>query len=456
MVVPDTWLSRDYAAPVLYVLRRLFEIECVVVDDDACWFEESLVRTTLVVARRVEDKQSAQVPGKHLVVRVPSSAGTPQSVVGTAFAVDGPERCFARWVRDGPHPAVSPLSTRWSDESDLVELLRSTQPQWFTSSGTGQSEHQRHFPEAVSAIIGDAQHSSLTDLAGLGWSVGQGLRTGANKFFYVERLGEGRWRSALLPDIELDLPDQVVQPAVRRQAELPKTTNLIKRPQAAVLVLKGWALARDIQHERVGAVHPAQGDLARLIIAGENESVDTHGHTRRLPELSAVRTNVRPGRCWYHLPPITNRHQPELFLPRVNARNPRTYINGSDETDGDKKRFVVDANFSTLWRNPSQPQALPPFALAALLSSSLVAAVLETTGTLMGGGALKVEATHLRRMPLPRPSAEAASKLVECGRHLARDGASASAIDALDEVVAELIGVTARATGALRCLQRAR
>ncbi|WP_419863630.1 N-6 DNA methylase [Candidatus Poriferisodalis sp.] len=456
MVVPDTWLSRDYAAPVLYVLRRLFEIECVVIDDDTCWFEESLVRTTLVVARRVEDKQSAQGPGKHLVVRVPSSAGTPQSVVGTAFAVDEPEQGFARWVRDGSHPATSPLSSRWSNESDLVELLRSTQPQWFTSSETGQSEHQRHLPEAVSVIIGAAQHSSLTDLAGLGWSVGQGLRTGANRFFYVERLGDGRWRSVLLPDIELELPDQVVRPAVRRQAELPKTANIVTRPQGAVLVLEGWALACDIPPECVGAVRPAQGDLARLIIAGENASIDRHGRTRRLPELSAVRTNVRPGRCWYHLPPITNRHQPELFLPRVNARNPRTFINGSDEVGGDKRRFAVDANFSTLWRNPSHPQALPPFALAALLSSSLAAAVLGTTGTVMGGGALKVEATHLRRVPLPRPRAEAVSTLVECGQHLARDGASESAIDTIDEVVAELIGVTARGTNALRSLRRAR
>lgn len=455
IVVPDTWLSRDYAAPILYILRRLFEIDCVVIDDDACWFEESLVRTTLVVARRVEDKLSAQRPGRHLVVRVPSSAGTPESVVGAAFLVQEPEREFASWVRDGARLAASPLSSRWSDESDLVELLRRTQPQWFTSPQIGQSEHQRQFPESVSTIIGAAQRSSLTDLAGLGWEVGQGLRTGANRFFYVDQLGDGRWRSALLPDVELDLPDQVVQLAVRRQAELPKATSLVTRPKGAVLVLEGWALPRDIGIDGANLVRTARSDLARLIIAGQNEFSDSHGRRKRLPELSAVRTNVRRGRCWYHLPPLTSRHRPELLIPRVNSRTPRTYINGFDEASGTPRRYVVDANFSTLWLDSSHPRPLPLFAMVALLSSSLVGAVLESIGTVMGGGALKVEATHLRRTLMPKPSTDAETALIECGQHLAYEGLSAAIVDAIDEIVAELIGMTTGATEELRNLRRA-
>lgn len=456
IVVPDTWLSRDYAAPILFVLRRLFEIECVIIDDDACWFEDSLVRTTLVVARRVEDRLSAQGPGKHLVVRVPRTAGTPMSVVGAAFAVEEPERGFAGWVRDGAHPATSPLVSRWSDESDLVELLRSTHPQLLTSQQINRSDCQPRFPEAVRDIVGAARSAPLTDLAGLGWEVGQGLRTGANRFFYLDRLDDGRWHSALLPDVELQLPEQVVQPAVRRQAELPTATNLVTRAQGAVLTLDGWALAGDILSGKAEHARPARGDLARLIVAGENESSGSHGRQQRLPELSAVRTNVRRGRCWYHLPLFTSRHRPELFMPRVNTRSPRTFINGGDMASSTNRRFVVDANFSALWRDTSHPWPLPPFAMVALLWSSLVGAVLAATGTVMGGGALKVEATHLRRMPLPRLGAEAETALAECGRRLAHDGSPAPVVDFIDEVVADLIGVTSRATDKLRNLQRAR
>ena len=456
IVVPDTWLSRDYAAPILYILRRLFEIECVIIDADACWFKESLVRTTLVVARRVEDKLSAQIPGRHLIVRVPSSAGTPKSAVGSAFAVDEPDRAFARWVRDGTHPAASPLSSRWSNESDLVELLQHAQPRWLVPRNTGQGECQRKLPEAVSRAVGSAQSVVLTDLAGLGWEVGQGLRTGANKFFYVDRLDDGKWRSALLPEVELELPDQTVRLAIRRQADLPKSTNLVAQPEGAVLVLEGWALPCDLGPDSGARVRLAQGDLARLIMTGANESKDSHGQRKRLPEFSAVSTNVRRGRCWYHLPPFTNRHQPELFIPRVNTQTPRTYINGNETMKGTDRRFIVDANFSTLWRDNSQPEPLAPLAMAALLSSSLAGAVLATTGTVMGGGALKVEATHLRRMPLPKPCAEAESALVECGQRLVHEGFADLVVALIDEIVADILGLTASATAALRNLQRGR
>ena len=456
VVVPDTWLSRDYAAPIVYILRRLFEIECVIIDTDSCWFKESLVRTTLVVARRVDDKRSARKPGRHLIVRVPSSAGTPKSAVGTAFAVDEPDQAFARWVRDGSHPAASPLSSRWSDESDLMALLQSERSRWLVPREAVESGHQRQFPEAVNSIVGPGQRASLTDLSGLGWSVGQGLRTGANRFFYVDRLGNGKWSSALLPEVELELPDQAVRPAVRRQAELPKATNLVSGPEGAVLVLEGWALPCDIGPNNTDRLRPAQGDLARLISAGANECSDSQGRGKRLPELSAVRTNIRHGRCWYHLPPFTSRHQPELFLPRVNTRTPRTYINGNDKMEGTERRFIIDANFSTLWRNDSQPEPLSLFAMAALLSSSLAGAVLATTGTVMGGGALKVEATQLRRTALPQPSAEAESALVECGQRLACEGPSDSVVDFIDDIVAELMGLTESATSELRRLRRER
>lgn len=63
IVAPDTWLSRECASPVLYLLRRYFEIEAVVEDGDASWFPGALVRTTLLVARRVSDRGSGLIEG---------------------------------------------------------------------------------------------------------------------------------------------------------------------------------------------------------------------------------------------------------------------------------------------------------------------------------------------------------------------------------------------------------
>jgi hypothetical protein len=61
---------------------------------------------------------------------------------------------------------------------------------------------------------------------------------------------------------------------------------------------------------------------------------------------------------------------------------------------------VVDANFSTLW--PTEDSAASAPAILALLNSGWASAYFETACTVLGGGALKVEAAHIRRLPVPK------------------------------------------------------
>lgn len=48
MVVPETWLSRDYAAPIQYLLLKCFRVETVAIDTNASWFPEAPVKTCLI------------------------------------------------------------------------------------------------------------------------------------------------------------------------------------------------------------------------------------------------------------------------------------------------------------------------------------------------------------------------------------------------------------------------
>ena len=54
MVVPETWLNRDYALPIHYLLLRCFEIIAVARDVESAWFENAEVRTCLVICKRKE------------------------------------------------------------------------------------------------------------------------------------------------------------------------------------------------------------------------------------------------------------------------------------------------------------------------------------------------------------------------------------------------------------------
>jgi hypothetical protein len=76
----------------------------------------------------------------------------------------------------------------------------------------------------------------------------------------------------------------------------------------------------------------------------------------------------------------------------VNNKQPRTLINPGREA-------VVDANFVTFW--PEEEASVDAEALLAMLNSTWCITVLELIGTVLGGGALKVEAAHMRRLPIP-------------------------------------------------------
>ena len=52
MVVPETWLNREYAKPIQYLLLKTFDVLAIARDVNACWFDNALVRTCLIVAKK--------------------------------------------------------------------------------------------------------------------------------------------------------------------------------------------------------------------------------------------------------------------------------------------------------------------------------------------------------------------------------------------------------------------
>src|SRR5205807_10454460 len=105
------------------------------------------------------------------------------------------------------------------------------------------------------------------------------------------------------------------------------------------------------------------------------------------------------------------RHSGPVFMARVNDDSPCAYLNASSS------RALIDANFSTLSLSTTQISAE---ALFALLNSIWVKSLLEVIATPMGGGALKVEAAHLRILPLPSLDCESITRLGGLGQNLAK------------------------------------
>jgi hypothetical protein len=452
MLVPTTWLSREYALPVRYLLARCFDLVCVVEDADASWFDEALVRTTLVVASRVPSRGSAfaEPDRGHPHIRLSAADGDADSLVGALYPGDpDPERRLASlvetWRSRGSVPANSPLDAHREPAEGPSHGLGqwAARQGWLEddlAAGAGRDPAAGLAPRVLHLRGFRREHRTLEQL---GWRVGQGLRTGANDFFYVTAAGTRGRRSVVrsadaVGGRELEVPASVLRPVLRRQAELPAGAVVRGADlDGRLLDLNGCALAEDIAATGTDAYVAMPEALAAHVRAVAGLEVRIAAAMRRIPELSAVRTNVRaadprrpdsPPRFWYQLPPLAPRHVPLLLMARINNGHPRCCLNGD--------AAAVDANFSTFWPNPTG-EAIDRFALFAVLSSAWTAAALEAEATVLGGGALKVEAAHLRRLAVPEVGEAGWAKLAELGRAVAEGPADMAALVA--EVDAVLV-----------------
>jgi N-6 DNA Methylase len=476
MVVPDTWLTRDYASPIQYLLRRCFDVDVVVRDSSAAWFTDALVRPTLVVATRVAVRATAfsRSSGGYVEACIDRSASDERSVVGAVYADHAdPDLAFAATLANGRDSVISVardgITARWVPfEHGTRELRRRSLGQkWVRPLEVAAAQPRTPTSPAPPLALEEVTRSKkggFTTLAALGWKAGQGLRTGANDFFYCgltttsESRGERRVTSKILGDRTFPVPADALLPSLRAQWELPDGFAITPEIVASgVLLLTGYALPEDIERSAASAGYQAlPASLTELV----RVAAETQVGFRRIPELSAVRTNVRGAihdacgsgseRFWYHLPPLAPRHRPELLLPRVNHRHATTYLNARSDA-------AVDANFTTLWRHHDHVDAPPQHAVLALMNSSWVRASLELIATVLGGGALKLEATHLRRLPLPILDAHEWGALDGIGRRLgssSRSNAIALINEADDVVMRGGLNLSLRDVEAVRRIAR--
>ena len=443
MVVPETWLSRKYAWPILYLLQRFFEIEMIVEDTQAAWFKDVLVRTNLVIARRVEDRGSAFVEEarEYLRVRLDARTISDNSLVGGLFPdSESPEKDFAEsmWLlwserqrQEEPGCSVSWVSTEIIRDilggASSAEWMRVCEAGWERMSvRTGLHGSSVYVPSAVRSIVSGVTMNWRT-LSDYGWTVGQGLRTGANRFFYGDSLGEEEATTLFqadtaITDASFPVPSSMLRPCIRRQKDLRSNYTVPADTKARALVLHGFALPEDLVQNELLLGRRVYDEIPELLASHIRRAAVTDigstGKPRLIATLSAVATNVRlidatrpnrQPRFWYQLPKLTSRHIPAVLTPRVNHTHPRAIVNPTG--------LIVDANFVTLW--PSGPASISEWAILAILNSTWYSVILEDGATVLGGGALKTEAADLRRLPLPVFAQQALDELTRLGMEVA-------------------------------------
>jgi len=454
LVVPESWLSRDYAAVVHYMLLRWFDIELVVEDEHAAWFSDAQVKTTLLVAKRVPRRKGAfDFPEGKSFVRIAVS-GKASGPTGPCSRLRHgkrePEKSFARearkWLTSGNGHEDGMVRAYHVPVARAASNLRGacSKQKWFALMGESSGDAGPVIPHELEEWLTRSPSSPPpVSLSSLGVSAGQGLRTGANTFFYAEKATDGMLVfDKLFPGVRCpDLPG-IALPVVRKQGDLP--SGFAVEPgntPGRVIDLRGHALPEDIVSggELAAAAYAEiPSSITGLVRSAGLLPFGDEGEAKRIWELSAVAPNIRKGRpeertpprFWYMLPDFARRHRPDILMARINTGSPKAYLNKD-------AACVIDANFATLWADGG----LDKHAVLALLNSAWTAAALEHSAAVMGGGALKVEAAHLRRLPVPQMDATDVSRLSGLGKRLAR-AKTAKTIECLLE---EIDAVTASA-----------
>ncbi|MEM5479803.1 N-6 DNA methylase [Pseudoalteromonas fuliginea] len=451
VVLPESWISRDYAGIIHYLLLRLFDIEYVVEDLNAAWFKNVQVKTSLLVAKRKKKIDSLKNCNGYTFKKIslPKETMSKEDLVGNIYPDS--KNASADFVNqltlNNVNSSFKNLSIIHKKiENEVARLYeKHGKSKWFLKLEEGKSPiiSEKHQSTDVLEIIENyALNEHLTSLETLGVFIGQGLRTGANDFFYVSKIKSDKDNiivktSKRLGEQVLTIPRRYLKKVLKNQSELPDTltikdselNNFLIYIQTAVLNTELTTTELDLA--KFYSILPKE--LEDLVIYTESTNFGKADESKSIVELTAVKPNIReynirkntPPRFWYMLPALTKRHLPDLLIPRVNNNSPCSYLCESNE-------IVVDANFSTI--RIDDKCSLNRYSLFALLNSNWVKAYFEMNASIMGGGALKLEAAHIKKTPMPLFSEGELLSLTTIGKQLSNKICE-SALEHVDRII---------------------
>lgn len=402
IVVPEAWITREYAVSVRRVLNAFFEIKYVFTDSDRIWFKDrAQVKTSVIIAQRHRSGMKDNIFAKVDLRRTAVKNG---NLVG---AIDLEEREFKV---DGNFPEC-----RVSHINQSLAMV-------------GRESERNPLSNSVLSKYAEDYSEGFVNLGGLNMKIGQGLRTGANDFFYVSK-----------PNMPFeDSVAKYFRNVIQGQRDLGNSIEVSEKSTSKILVYIQDAVAEE-DSLKDNNLFESYDVLPKCMTDYIQKSAKLSKNGVLIPELSSVKPNIKKPtngdlpRFWYQLPPLAPRHTGTIIIPRVNGGSPMARYNPS--------RMVVDANFSTLWTATNDTNI--ELAVLAILNSNWCRIQMEEVGTVMGGGALKLDAVQLKKLVLPKTILQDMDTFCKFGTTLSKEGLNSCSetIKEIDVRILHLIGI---------------
>lgn len=438
MVIPDTWLNREYATPIHNLLLRCYDVLFIVSDSGLTWFENAQVKTSLILAQRKPTiKLADALNSETYCIKLG------KKLIGDKSLVDN--LIYKNFC--GMSAFINMINDRVAIINDnyraSVERTYTLFPKVFNKKLYDINVFS-FLPIEIKEILSTSTFNDFVTLDKMGFRVGQGLRTGANDFFYCDIISKELDKSRVhfnwyKQNVLID--NQNLMYVLQNRNEINGLCILKKDLSKRVLYITKQV--RNFEIDTLSSMivqhfTALNVETSKYITAGEKYVPISGKSLKPFPERSAVKPNERKDstgykRFWYMLPPITERHVPCLCIPRVCGKAVECLLVEQSEDSP----IVVDANFITLWNNNSTMK----YCIFALLNSTWFKCYMECISAVMGGGALKVEAVHARKVLFPQYTTEQVELLAQCGKELSKELAMSSELqNEIDTIVLKPFG----------------
>lgn len=443
IVVPETWLNREYAAPIQYMLLKCFDNITIVKDVSAAWFDNALVRTCLIVAERKKTVNFIEASHKkvfHLNLKAELISNN-SLIAGLNYKNVNGYAALYELLKNREAVLGTGFEANYSEAitffPNLTPAVRNAK--WSTLEDHGISEDTVILPAELQQIIGKNYLPNYVSLKDIGITCGQGLRTGANDFFYLNIVSEDpinytvHSKSWCTSPQSFIISKEYLIRVVTNRSTVDGLVISLDKLKTGVLYTTDAICASDVY-----ICSPSVIKKYKLLPNPVSEYISSAEKYRnkrglRFKDNSAVAPNEKKNdsgylRFWYMLPPLKERHIPNLCITRIHS----SCVECIFVPQSDTASVVVDANFSTLWGSSEKNIKIA----MAILNSSWSKCYLELISTVMGGGALKVEASHIKKLLFPPLSQTQMDMLADCASKIIQAGHMTAALqDQIDYIV---------------------
>lgn len=417
LVIPESSLTREYSISTLITLFKFFNIKAILKDESRGWFDDAQIKTVVLIAEKL-DKIRDCISSHPLIPTIEiKNSSTTLPLGDLEFdtlinLIKSPESQGYNFSNSNIHT----LKYYNSIQSYFSPFLTTQNIKTYTELKQLQvSLKDNSIDSRLQEIVKySAEYIKLYDLP---IEISQGLRTGANNFFYCNSIKEST-NSTLISfnnnkHTICNIPNVFLKSVLRKQNELSDRIYIKKSSlNSRLLYITNFYTREDVRIHKLPSDLELTEELSNHITKCNKINIGTVDKPKYYSDLTAVKTNISFNnnnlRNWYHLPILKRRHLPEICIPRVNSKTVKAYLL--------ENTIVVDANFLTI--NTDANSEWNQFVLIAILNSDWIKIQLELTGNVLGGGALKLDRMHLLNLYIPKSLIKELDTLERLGKEL--------------------------------------